>query len=68
MKVSVSVMAMISVIALTLGAAGYRVTTAHERMQLRLESARAACVASGQEWVTDGRETSCRPLAGAKKV
>jgi len=68
MKVSYSVVAIVSVVALTLGSASYRVSTAPDRHRLRLASARATCIASGGEWITVEREQTCRPGNGAKKL
>jgi hypothetical protein len=67
-KISYSLTAIVSVVALTIGAAGYRVTTAPDRIRLRLDAARATCVSSGGEWVKVGNEEACRTNDSAKKV
>ena len=68
MKLSFSIVAIVSVVALTLGAAGYRVSTAPDRHNMRLASARATCIAAGGEWIKVEREESCRPSIGEKKL
>ena len=68
MKTSYSLTALVSVVALTIGAASYKVTTAPDRLRIRLDAARSACVNGGGEWVKVGREEACRLADTAKKV
>ena len=63
MKVNMSVLAMLAVATLAVLALTYRVTTAPERIQQRLASAKATCANTGGQWVKVGREESCQPAA-----
>ena len=68
MKLNVSVVAMLVVVALAILATAYRVATAPERIRKRLDSAKATCLGAGGEWVKVGREESCQPAAERKKT
>ncbi len=67
MKISISMVAILLVVALTIAAAAYRVSTAPDRMRMRLNAAKATCVNGGGEWVRVGNEEACQ-AAVAKKV
>ena len=63
MKLNSPVMLIAMVVALTLGATAFRVSTAPERARMRLDSAKATCLNAGGEWIKTGNEESCRPAA-----
>jgi hypothetical protein len=60
-RLDVALIFIVMVVALTVGAAIFRVWTAPERIRMRLDSAKASCLNAGGEWVKVGREESCRP-------
>lgn len=68
LKIDISVAAIVVVVALTIVAAVYRVSTAPERIRIRLNAARDVCVNAGGDWVRVGREEWCRPAVERKKV
>ncbi len=60
MKLNASVLAIGAVIALTIAATIFRVATAPERIQRRLEAAKASCLNAGGQWLKSGREATCQ--------
>ena len=68
MKLNGPVISIGIVVALTIVDAAYRVSTAPERIRMRLDTAKATCLNAGNEWVKVGREESCRPLTEQKKI
>jgi hypothetical protein len=67
MKLNGPVVAIAMVVALTIVSAVFRVSTAPERIRLRLESAKASCIDAGGQWVEVGREQSCQPVVERTK-
>lgn len=67
MKLNPSVLAILSVAVLASLATAFRVSTAPERIRMRVESAKATCVGAGGEWVKVDGEQSCRPAAQRSK-
>ncbi len=59
MKPSLLQASVVGIVLLTLGATYYRVSTAPERRQVRLETARQTCAGQGGQWVREGRDSSC---------
>lgn len=57
----------VAVATLTVVATVDRVSTAPERIRVRADSARAQCIAAGNEWVRQGRDELCRAPASASK-
>lgn len=68
MNLNASVIAIALVVALTLAAAVFRVSTAPERIRMRLETAKATCIKAGGEWIKVNREELCQPGAAQKKI
>ena len=66
MKLNGPVIAIVTVVALTIVAATYRVATAPERIRKRLESAKATCTGAGGQWIKVEREESCLPAVERK--
>ena len=48
-------------VALTVMAAVFRVSTAPERIRMRLDTAKTTCVKGGGEWIKVGRDELCQP-------
>jgi hypothetical protein len=67
MKLNASMLLMLAVIAMAIGAATFRVTTAPDRIRLRLDTARTTCLNNGGEWVGVGRDAICQQPAVQKK-
>ena len=63
MNINVPVISILLVVALTIAAAAFRVSTAPERIRLRLDTAKATCVKGGGTWIKQGHDESCQ--AGA---
>ena len=68
MRLNVSLVLIVMVVAMTIGGTAFRVWTAPERIRMRLDSAKASCLNAGGEWVKVGREESCRPAAERTKI
>ena len=66
-KLNGSTVAIFMVIAMSIGAVTFRVTTAPERIRMRLDSAKASCLKAGGEWVKIDREESCLSAEDRKK-
>lgn len=60
MRLNVSLMAIAIVVVLTIVATVFRVSTAPERIRMRLESAKASCLNAGGQWLKSGREATCQ--------
>lgn len=67
-NLNASVIAIALVVALTIAAAVFRVSTAPERIRMRLETAKATCIKAGGEWIKVNREELCQPGAAQKKI
>lgn len=66
MKFNAPVIAIVAVITLTILAAVFRVSTAPERIRLRLDTAKTTCIKGGGDWVKEGRDALCQPGAAKK--
>jgi len=66
-KVNLHVTSVVAVIALTIVATTYRITTAPERIRLRLNTAKESCLNSGGEWVKVDKHDVCRGGAAGRK-
>jgi hypothetical protein len=62
-KLHLSVLSILGVAVLAVLATTFRVSTAPERIRMRLESAKATCVGAGGEWIKVDGEEVCRPAA-----
>jgi hypothetical protein len=60
MVVRITIVVVLAVIALSVGAALFRVATAADRIAERRATAREVCVKTGGEWVRLGREEVCK--------
>ena len=67
-KIGVSYVLVALVVVLTIVAATYRVSTAPERIRMRLNAAKESCLNGGGEWIKVGNEEACRANAERKKV
>ncbi len=67
-NLNVSVISVAAVVALTIAATVFRVSTAPERIRMRLDTAKASCIKAGGEWVTVNREESCVPAVERGKT
>jgi Tfp pilus assembly protein FimT len=68
-KQNLAIVAILLVIAVTIAAAVYRVTTAPDRIRMRLNAARDTCLNTGGRWVKVGNEESClQPATAQEKV
>ena len=68
MRLNVSLVLIVMVVAMTIGGTVFRVWTAPERIRMRLDSAKTSCLNAGGEWVKVGREESCRPAVDRTKT
>ena len=68
MKTSFAVASVAVVTLVTVVAATFRVTTAPDRLRMRLDSARTSCLNNGGEWIKVGREELCRTAGDRKKI
>ena len=59
MKINLARYAVAIITIVAIAGTVFRVSTAPDRVRERLKTAQAVCVASGGEWVTVERETSC---------
>ena len=66
MRLNVSVAIIVGVVALTIVAAIYRVSTAPERIRTRVAAARAACLNAGGQWIKVGRDEVCQQATVSK--
>ena len=55
------------VVALVMGTI-FRIATAPERRQMRLQSAKESCVRAGGEWIKVDNDDACMPRAVTKKL
>jgi hypothetical protein len=46
----------------------FRIATAPERRQMRLQSAKESCVRSGGEWIKVDNDDACQPRPVANKI
>lgn len=60
MKLNVPLIAVGAVVGVAVLAACFRVSTAPERIRVRLEVARATCLQAGGSWVHEGGQHACR--------
>ena len=68
MKLNVPVLSIAVVVTLTIAAAIFRVSTAPERIRMRLETAKASCINAGGAWIKVGHEESCQPAPERTKI
>ena len=60
--------AFMTVLAVCLAAAAFRVATAPDRVRERKDTARSVCLSSGGQWVKVDRDEICQKPGGAPKA